>query len=183
MLLDGYAPPVIAAMTEIKDRDDLNFLIRCFYEKALIDPEIGFFFTEIAEVDLEVHIPKIVSFWEMLLFRTGSFNGNPYQTHKLLDMKSAIEPHHFQRWFTLFHQCIDAHFVGECAETLKFNAKSIATRMAHALSTARLSSESRVLGTPHSSAKHFQTERWNNEHSKGEESCQHITRNPMKSLI
>ena len=183
MLLDGYAPPVIAAMTEIKDRDDLNFLIRCFYEKALIDPEIGFFFTEIAEVDLEVHISRIVSFWEMLLFRIDSFNGNPYQTRKLLNMRSEMEPHHVQRWLTLFHQCIDAHFVGERGETLKFNAKSIATRMAHALSTARLSSKFRVSGSPHSSATRYWTESWNHEHSKGEEQCQHITRNPTKSLI
>lgn len=123
-------------MIEIQNRDDLDFLIRRFYEKALSDPEIGFFFTEIAEVDLTVHISKIVSFWEMQLFRTGSFNGNPYRTHKLLDMKSTMEPHHFQRWLTLFHQTIDEHFVGERAEILKHNAKSIATRMSHALSAA-----------------------------------------------
>ncbi len=140
-------------MTKIKNRDDLDFLIRRFYEKALPDPEIGFFFTEIAEVDLEVHIPKITGFWERLLFRTGSFNGNPYQTHKLLDIRSTMEPHHFQRWLTLFHQTIDENFEGERAETLKCNAKSIAIRMSHALSAAHMSPATAVSGPPNSSTK------------------------------
>jgi hemoglobin len=120
--------------TDINDRDDLNLLVRQFYKKAMSDPGIGFFFTEIARIDLESHIPKIASFWEMQLFRTRSYKGNPYRAHKLLDMQVPMEPRHFQQWLQLFVATVDEHFHGERADTVKRNARAIASRMSHALS-------------------------------------------------
>lgn len=130
----------MSVLTDINNKDGLHCLVKQFYEKALVDPIIGFFFTDIAKLDLEEHVPKIVSFWEMQLFGTRSYKGNPYRTHQMLDMKAKMKPYHFQRWLTLFQQTVDKNFYGERADIIKRNATSMAKQMSHALSSGHLSS-------------------------------------------
>ena len=63
-------------MKDICDRNDLEILMRAFYQKALINPDISSFFTQIAKIDLEEHLPHIVDFWEFQLFRKGDYKKN-----------------------------------------------------------------------------------------------------------
>ena len=49
-------------MKDIETREDLAFLMREFYSKMLIDDTIGYIFTEVAELDLEKHIPSLTNF-------------------------------------------------------------------------------------------------------------------------
>ncbi|NRB37699.1 MAG: group III truncated hemoglobin [Pseudomonadales bacterium] len=120
-------------LPDIIRSEDLETLISEFYKKAMSDSIIGFFFTEIAKLDLAEHIPKIVSFWEMQLFGRRHFKGNAYLTHKLLNEKARLTTHHFQRWTYLFHQVVDKFFYGPNADLIKRNSKLIAKKMTVAL--------------------------------------------------
>jgi hemoglobin len=114
---------------DIQDRADLLLLIERFYQKLLVDPEIGHFFTDVVPLDLEKHIPRIAGFWEHILFQTGGYQGDPMVVHLDLNRKSAMEAHHFEVWLRHFSATVDEIFFGGNAELAKQRARSIATLM------------------------------------------------------
>lgn len=114
---------------DIKNRADVKLLVDSFYKKALLDKAIGHFFTEVIQLDLEKHMPKMYDFWETTLFHTANYKGNPLQVHLDLNHKSALEKPHFDRWLGLFNETVDELFSGEIANLAKTRALSIATVM------------------------------------------------------
>jgi hemoglobin len=104
------------------------------------DPVIGPLFTDVAELDLEHHLPVIGDFWESTLFGSGVYSRhrrNPLLVHAELDRKSRLEPHHFQRWLELFTSSIDESFSGLRADYAKQRGHAIARRMLEFLGTKR----------------------------------------------
>ncbi|MFY0625382.1 MAG: group III truncated hemoglobin [Reichenbachiella sp.] len=116
-------------MTEIQTRDDIKTMIDAFYHKAVNDDVIGFFFTEVIQLDFEIHMPKMYDFWETTLFHKAVYKGNPMSVHQDLHQKSPLEKVHYDRWQTLFLETVDELFEGEKAELAKQRAQSIAMMM------------------------------------------------------
>lgn len=116
-------------MKDIETREDLEQLMYAFYAKAMTDPVIGYYFTEIAPLDLSVHIPVITDFWETVVFNHNGYHGNVMQIHKQIHDKSAFRDEHFQRWLQLFTETVDELFSGDKAFLIKQRAESIATVM------------------------------------------------------
>jgi hemoglobin len=117
---------------DIASRNDIDSLMARFYDRAMSDPEIGYFFTEVAKLDLTHHLPVIGDFWESNLFGTGVYakhRRNPLAVHAELARKSPLQAHHFQRWLKLFTECVDESFAGVRAEFLKQRGQAIAGRM------------------------------------------------------
>lgn len=114
-------------MSDIETRTDLELLMVNFYGKALLDPLIGHFFTEVVKLDMDKHIPVIVNFWESVLMEKGSYQGNMLNIHEHLHQLSAFRDEHFERWVMLFKETVDELFAGINAEKLKQRATSIAT--------------------------------------------------------
>ncbi|MBW1298035.1 group III truncated hemoglobin [Aquimarina litoralis] len=114
-------------MQDITKREDIENILWTFYKKALKDPKIGPFFTEIARIDLDHHIPHISDFWEQQLFYTGDYKKNVLQIHQNLNSKKAMQKVHFDTWLELFSTIIDENFKGEKANLMKTRALSIAT--------------------------------------------------------
>ena len=56
---------------DINDRTDIERLVRAFYARALDDTMIGYLFTDVANLDLEAHVPVISDFWETILLGSG----------------------------------------------------------------------------------------------------------------
>lgn len=116
-------------MRPLESREDIKALIDAFYQKALKDELIGFFFTEVAPLDFEKHMPKMYDFWETTLFHKALYKGNPMQVHQELHDKSPLNKEHFERWIQLFVETVDEHFKGENAELAKQRAQSISLMM------------------------------------------------------
>lgn len=114
---------------DIQDRADIARLIRAFYTHAMADELIGPFFTEVAAINLEEHLPVMYDFWENLLFQTGGYRGGMMQKHIALDRKKRLSPEHFNRWLELFEREVDEQFQGPKAEEAKKRARSIAPSM------------------------------------------------------
>jgi len=114
-------------MTDIQSREDIETLIQAFYSKAMKDEVIGHFFTKIVALNLEEHLPKMYDFWEMMLFDSNSYKGNPMQTHLDLNKKSPLKKVHFDAWIHLFNETVDDLFEGQNAENAKTRALSMAT--------------------------------------------------------
>lgn len=115
--------------TDIKNRADIERLVDSFYEKIREDKSIGYFFTEIAKVDWNIHLPRMYDFWENILFSTGNYDGNPMAAHKGLSKKCEINAKHYQKWNKLFSATVDDLFYGEKANEIKKRALNISSAM------------------------------------------------------
>ena len=118
----------------IDNEEDVRALVQRFYDRATKDELIGHFFTDL---DLTAHLPKITSFWCMVLLGDPTYQGSPMAAHMLLDLRIRMEPHHFDRWLTLWESTVDELFSGDKADEAKQRARTIASVMLHKVQQAR----------------------------------------------
>ncbi|HWD70427.1 MAG TPA: group III truncated hemoglobin [Solirubrobacteraceae bacterium] len=111
---------------DIETRADCEQLVRAFYGRALIDPIIGFLFTDVAKLDLEAHIPRITNFWDTILLGARSYGGGAFRPHIELHFKVPLTRGHFDRWLYLWTMTVDELFAGERAELAKSHAIRVA---------------------------------------------------------
>ena len=113
---------------EINDRRDVSLLVRSFYEKVRDDKDLGPIFNGIIQ-DWEEHLEKLTDFWEMNLFGTKGYTGNPIAAHQHADDLSGqkITPYMFGSWLNHWFATIDEHFEGENAAILKRRARKMQT--------------------------------------------------------
>lgn len=104
---------------DVVGRNEIELLVNSFYRSVRADGLLGPVFDEVTKVDWEEHIPKLCDFWETVLFRTGSYKGNPLGVHRQLTKDVKMNRAMFDRWIELFKQTMDRHFQGENAEHLK----------------------------------------------------------------
>jgi hemoglobin len=119
---------VSAPGRDIEDHADCEELVRAFYGRALVDPVIGFLFTDVAHLDLEAHVPRITAFWATILLGEQSYGGGAFAPHARLHARVPLREGHFERWLVLWRTTVDELFAGERAE----HAKRHADRVAHA---------------------------------------------------
>ena len=113
---------------QIENRDDLKLLVNTFYDKIRADQEIGFFFNETI-TDWEEHLEKLTDFWDMNVFGTKKYNGNPILAHNAVDQKFdyQITSNIFGIWLNLWFATLDELFEGENVEILKRRAQKMST--------------------------------------------------------
>ncbi len=133
---------------DIRDRNDLKLLVRSFYEKAIPDAIIGFYFIVISDINVEQHVEKVTDFWNKMLFGKDGYQGRPFDTHRLLNNKAAFTPHHFYHWLYLFTRAVNNLFKGPNADKICQLAHSIANTMEHKLQKSPLNTENNAPPTP-----------------------------------
>ncbi|MFI0975526.1 group III truncated hemoglobin [Streptomyces sp. NPDC021093] len=116
-------------MNDISSRADIDVLLRGFYASAFEDRLIGPYFTEIAGVDLEAHLPHIGDFWESALLRTGSYRRDALAPHQRLHRARPLSTEHFGRWLQLWRAAVDGLYEGPVAERAKAQGERVARVM------------------------------------------------------
>jgi len=116
---------------DIKTREDIEKLMKSFYEHVLNDMIIGFIFNDVAEFELDSHLPVITDFWESVLFGSGKYGGRNrvMDVHLELNKKVRLKRGHFTRWLFLFNKSVDGMYEGLYAENIKQKASGIANAM------------------------------------------------------
>jgi hemoglobin len=100
---------------DILGRPDIETLVDAFYIKVRADEPLGHVFDGVAKVNWETHLPKLYDFWDTVMFRAGTFRGNPIAAHmKLVDLADLSWPM-FERWLELFRATVGELFAGENA--------------------------------------------------------------------
>lgn len=115
--------------SDITTHNDIETLMRSFYSTLLQDEAMAHIFNDVAAIDLEAHLPHIVSFWEGVVFNTGDYRNNVMQVHLTLKAKVPLSKERFDTWLGVFYETIDNLFTGPYAEKMKTRALSIATIM------------------------------------------------------
>ena len=116
----------LAAVADIETRADCERLVRAFYGRALVDPVIGYLFTDVAGIDLEEHVPRITDFWETVLLGGPAYRGRAFGPHARLHEKSGLRGGHFARWLALWTETVDELFAGPTADLAKAHARRVA---------------------------------------------------------
>lgn len=112
--------------TDIVDRLSIQQLVDRFYDKVQQDSHLGPIFNDIAKVDWDEHLPKLYDFWETVLFRTGTYKGNPLVAHRQLIGRADLRREMFDRWLEFFHETVDENFEGDNADHIKRIASDMA---------------------------------------------------------
>jgi hemoglobin len=119
-------PITVERVEDIAGRQDIERLIVAFYGAAFDDPRIGPIFTQVAQMDLEQHLPIMVDFWETVLFRAGTYSRNALQVHFSLNRKRVLDAGDFARWLEIWSATVDGMFRGPIAERAKLQAERVA---------------------------------------------------------
>lgn len=102
-------------MQDIQRQEDIELLVRTFYNKVLENPILAPHFEGI---DFEHHFPRMFDFWGFILLGKEGFTGNVFDKHRQLN----VGQEDFDTWLSIFQQTVDSLFEGEIAEKAKSQA-------------------------------------------------------------
>lgn len=114
---------------DIAERNDIELLVKKFYEKVQADEVLAPLFIHL---NWEKHLPVMYNFWSSMLLGEQSYRGNPFQPHTALPLQSA----HFNRWIRLFTATVEENFEGEKACEAMDRARAIAGVWQHKMGIA-----------------------------------------------
>ena len=104
-----------STLRDIAGRPDIVRLVDAFYVKVQADAQLGHVFDQVAKVHWETHLPKLYDFWDSVLFRAGTFRGNPIAAHANLIPLTDMGWPLFERWLEIFRSTVAKLFAGERA--------------------------------------------------------------------
>lgn len=113
-------------MTDLATTEDITIFMTRFYEELLANPVAAPVFEGI---DMTAHMPRIVAFWENMLFGGGRYSGSPFEPHVPLGLKQE----HFEIWYRTFCRVLNGLYNGPNASLVKTRAHSIAFIFSHKL--------------------------------------------------
>jgi hemoglobin len=123
-------PSLPARRRPIETVDDVDELVKRFYQAAIPDPQLGPIF-EAFGVDWSVHIPKLVAFWCRELLGVPGYTGRPVGAHgPVLDARPFGGPE-IDRWVELWSETVDERFTGEIAALARRRAGLAGAAIAH----------------------------------------------------
>lgn len=123
--------------TDITTRNDIDILVKKFYDKLLADDLLQELFQKTVLQHLEPHLKLVADFWDSILLDADNYRGNVIEKHFNLDKKFPINKPEFDRWLSHWNSTIDELFSGEKADMAKFRANSIADIMQYKLEYIR----------------------------------------------
>ena len=114
-----------AGLGDLDRRGAVHDLVVAFYREVVFDDLLHPVFTEVAEVDWSVHIPRLIDYWCRVLLDEPGYDGNLLGAHRDVHALGPMRSEHFDRWYELWVQTIDARWAGPVADRAKRHAARI----------------------------------------------------------
>jgi hemoglobin len=127
------AKPVADQTHDLDSRADIHDLVVGFYREIVFDELLEPVFGEVAEVDWALHIPKLIDYWCRVLLRQPGYGGSILEAHQHVHDLKPLRIEHFQRWYGLWTESIDARWTGPHADQAKEHAARIGKTLARHL--------------------------------------------------
>lgn len=122
-----------AYRSDLDSRERIEYLVDRFYERLLADEQLAPIFVDVAEIDLDVHLPHIKDYWCKLLLGERGYQRHTMNIHRQLHGKRPLHRGDFERWLAYFTSTVDEYFAGERAARAKQVAAAIAANMENSL--------------------------------------------------
>jgi hemoglobin len=105
--------PIRPAPTrDLDSPEEIEEMVRRFYQDVAQDDLLGPLFNDVAAVDWNEHLPKLTRFWCRALLGMEGYQGNPYRQHSLVNDEAPFTQAHFDRWLMLFHDTVELGWTG-----------------------------------------------------------------------
>jgi hemoglobin len=114
---------------DLDSKENIKIFIEQFYDLVLVDPLLAHIFTDVAGIDVNVHIPIIRTYWEKLLLGEDEYKRHTMNIHRNVHAKFPFTRVEFDRWLLLFKQVAKTHFSGVKTDRAIQIASSIAMNM------------------------------------------------------
>lgn len=124
------------ARPDLDTRSRIHDLVVYFYREIVFDEFLDYVFEDVAQVDWNSHIPRLIDYWCGVLLRQPGYDGMMLAAHEEVHELDSFTVEHFDTWFRMWVRCVDEMAAGPLAEKAK----------AHAANMARIMSR-RLLGT------------------------------------
>lgn len=124
------------ALYKTINEENIELLVRTFYDEVLKDPLLAPFFIKILGDDIhnekwEEHLLLLTEFWKFVALGYDGYKGNPLQPHLLI---KGISRDAFKSWLQLFHQTVDTLYTPSNSEYFKQKSTDIANNFMRKLS-------------------------------------------------
>ena len=116
----------ISDFQDLDTPERIGELVPQFYERVAVDGLLGPIFVDVAGVDWEEHLPKLIAFWCQMILGIRGFQGSPAAKHVATSLRHPFTLAHFDRWIELFHDTIDRSWKGPKADEIKERSVQIA---------------------------------------------------------
>lgn len=118
---------------DLDTRGQVHDLVVRFYREIAFDDLLAPVFEEVAEVDWAIHIPRLIDYWARVLLREPGYDGFILGPHRRVHDAEPLGVEHFDRWYCLFVDVVDAGWAGPIAERAKAHAERTARMLARQL--------------------------------------------------
>lgn len=118
---------------DLNCRANIESFVDRFYARILTDPQLAPIFLDVAQIDLDVHLPHIKDYWCKLLLGEQGYRRHTMAIHRRLHHKQPLQRADFERWLAIFTATVDAYYCGARAERAKRLAVAIAGNMQKSL--------------------------------------------------
>lgn len=111
--------------SDLAARVDIHDLVVAFYREVIFDDLLAPVFSEAAEIDWALHIPKLIDYWCRVLLGEVGYAGAILASHQHVHEVEPFRAEHFDRWYELWTAAIDRGWEGPLAERAKTHAARI----------------------------------------------------------
>lgn len=117
-------------MPDLHSRAEVHDLVVRFYREIVFDEELEPLFSDVAEVDWAIHMPKLTDYWCRVLLGEPGYDGFILAAHQHVHDIEPLTGVLFDRWYTLWLRTIDSGWSGPLAESAKRHAAQIGAVLA-----------------------------------------------------
>lgn len=131
-------PPTTSEVLDDLDTPaNIERFVSLFYDRLLNDTVLEPMFTQVAQIDLQQHLPTISLYWQKMLLGDERYNNNTMAKHRVINQKHAFQAVHFERWLEHFIATNNAHFKGPFSDRAKTIAANVIKNMQSQMLTDR----------------------------------------------
>lgn len=128
-----------SAIPDLDSRSAIHDLVVRFYREIVFDEELEPVFSDVAEVDWAIHMPKLTDYWCRVLLGEPGYDGFILAAHQHVHDLQPLTAELFDRWYILWIQTIDSSWSGPMAENAKRHAAQIGAVLARRITGAEWS--------------------------------------------
>lgn len=101
---------------DITSRNDIEQIIKLFYDLSFQDERLGRIFKDISPLHLETHIPLVADFWEGILPDGDKYRGNVTEKHFNVNSLTTLTKSDFDDWYSYWERAVDILFEGKSGD-------------------------------------------------------------------
>jgi hemoglobin len=124
-----YPPATAPVLPDLDSHQAIDQFVELFYRDMLSDPQLAPIFFDVAQINVDDHLPHIKAYWAKLLLGEKGYDRHTMNIHRSVNARQKFNAADFDRWLQLFFQTLDSHFYGSGAERARRVATAIAGNM------------------------------------------------------